>query len=144
LNKNNNPKKWRNSGLYALLAILLAIVVIALASAFFERQPASQETWHYEKFINKVRSGKVERVSLNVDRTKAIVLAQDGRQVLVNLPNDPQLIDLLSSNNVDISVTPQKDEGVWVRLLSSLFLPIFLQVGLFFLAIAIFLTLRNR
>jgi cell division protease FtsH len=129
VNKNNNNKKWRNAGLYALLAI----VVIALASAFFERQPATQETWRYDKFINEVRSGKVERVSLSADRTKAMVPAQDGRQVLVNLPNDPQLIDLLSSNNVDIAVTPQKDEGVWVRFLSSLFLPIFLLVGLFFL-----------
>jgi cell division protease FtsH len=52
---------------------------------------------------------------------------------LVNLPNDPQLINILAENNVDISVLPQREEGVWVRAFSSLFFPILLLVGLFFL-----------
>jgi cell division protease FtsH len=130
VNKNNNNKKWRNAGLYALLAI----VVIALATAFLDRQPQSQATWRYDKFISEVTSGRVESVRLSADRTKAIVPAQDGTQVLVNLlPNDPQLIDFLTKNGVDISVLPQKDDGVWFRALSSLFFPILLLVGLFLL-----------
>ncbi|AFY77621.1 MAG: ATP-dependent zinc metalloprotease FtsH3 [Hydrococcus sp. C42_A2020_068] len=130
MNKNNNNKKWRNAGLYALLAI----VVIALATAFLDRQPQSQATWRYDKFISEVTSGRVESVKLTADRTKAIVPAQDGTQVLVNLlPNDPQLIDFLTKNGVDISVLPQKDDGVWFRALSSLFFPILLLVGLFLL-----------
>ena len=130
MNKNNNNKKWRNAGLYALLAI----VVIALATAFLDRQPQSQATWRYDKFISEVTSGRVESVRLSADRTKAIVPAQDGTQVLVNLlPNDPQLIDFLTKNGVDISVLPQKDDGVWFRALSSLFFPILLLVGLFLL-----------
>jgi cell division protease FtsH len=130
VNKNNNNKKWRNAGLYALLAI----VVIALATAFLDRQPQSQATWRYDKFISEVTSGRVESVKLTADRTKAIVPAQDGTQVLVNLlPNDPQLIDFLTKNGVDISVLPQKDDGVWFRALSSLFFPILLLVGLFLL-----------
>jgi cell division protease FtsH len=130
VNKNNNNKKWRNAGLYALLAI----VVIALATAFLDKQPQAQETWRYDKFIKEVTSGKVESVRLSADRTRAIVPAQDGTQVLVNLlPNDTQLIDILTKNGVDIAVQPQKDEGVWFRFLSSLFFPILLLVGLFFL-----------
>ena len=130
MNKNNNNKKWRNAGLYALLAI----VVIALATAFLDKQPQAQETWRYDRFIKEVTSGKVESVRLSADRTRAIVPAQDGTQVLVNLlPNDTQLIDILTKNGVDISVQPQKDEGVWFRFLSSLFFPILLLVGLFFL-----------
>jgi cell division protease FtsH len=130
VNKNNNNKKWRNAGLYALLAI----VVIALATAFLDKQPQAQETWRYDRFIKEVTSGKVESVRLSADRTRAIVPAQDGTQVLVNLlPNDTQLIDILTKNGVDISVQPQKDEGVWFRFLSSLFFPILLLVGLFFL-----------
>ena len=127
MNKNN--KKWRNAGLYALLLI----VVLALASAFLDRQPQSQATWKYSKLLDEVRSGRVESVRLSADRTRAIVPAQDGTQVLVNLPNDPQLIDILSQHNVDISVLPQKDDGMWFRALSSLFFPILLLVGLFFL-----------
>ncbi|CCI24284.1 ATP-dependent zinc metalloprotease FtsH3 [Microcystis aeruginosa] len=129
MNKNGNNKKWRNAGLYTLLLI----VVLALASAFFDRQPAVQQTWKYSEFLQEVREGKVETVRLSADRQRAIVPTQDGTNVLVNLPNDPQLINILAENNVDISVLPQREEGVWVRAFSSLFFPILLLVGLFFL-----------
>ncbi|KKD36453.1 MAG: ATP-dependent zinc metalloprotease FtsH3 [Limnoraphis robusta] len=122
-------KRWRNAGLYALLAI----VVIALATAFFDKQPQTRETWKYSTFIQEVENKQVERVSLSADRSKALVTAEDGSKVMVNLPPDPGLIDILSQNNVDISVMPQSDEGFWFKALSSLFFPILLLVGLFFL-----------
>ncbi|MEW6493829.1 MAG: ATP-dependent zinc metalloprotease FtsH3 [Cyanobacteriota bacterium] len=122
-------KKWRNAGLYALLAI----VFIALVTAFFDKPTQSRETWKYSRLVQEVQSGKVETVKLSADRTRALVTAQDGKQVLVNLPNDPQLISILANNNVDISVLPQSDDSFWFRALSSLFFPILLLVGLFFL-----------
>jgi cell division protease FtsH len=122
-------KKWRNAGLYALLAI----VVIALATAFLDKPSQNRETWKYSKLIQEVETGKVERVQLSADRTRAVVTAQDGKPVIVNLPNDPQLISILTEHNVDISVLPQSDEGFWFRALSSLFFPVLLLVGLFFL-----------
>jgi len=123
-------KRWRNVGLYALLAF----VVIALATAFFDRQPQSRETWRYSRFIEAVQGNKVERVSISADRTKALVTAVDGSKIAVNLPpNDQDLIDILDRNNVDISVLPQSDDGFWVRALSSLFFPVLLLGGLFFL-----------
>jgi cell division protease FtsH len=122
-------KRWRNAGLYALLAI----VVIALATAFFDKQPQTRDTWKYSTFIQEVEGNRVERVNLSADRTRALVTAQDGEKVLVNLPNDPDLINILSQNNVDISVLPQSDDGFWFKALSSLFFPILLLVGLFFL-----------
>jgi cell division protease FtsH len=128
VNKNNN-KKWRNAGLYALLLI----VVLALGSAFLDRQPEPHTTWKYSKFLEEVRNRTVESVRLSADRTRAKVPTQDGTQVYVNLPSDPQLINILTENGVDISIEPQKDEGMWVRALSSLFFPILLLAGLFFL-----------
>ncbi|WP_026786321.1 ATP-dependent zinc metalloprotease FtsH3 [Planktothrix rubescens] len=122
-------KRWRNAGLYALLAI----VVLALATAFFDKQPQTRESWKYSTFIQEVKSNKVERVSLSSDRSRALVTAQDGSKVIVNLPNDPALIDILTENNVDISVLPQNDESFWFKALSSLFFPVLLLVGLFFL-----------
>lgn len=122
-------KRWRNAGLYALLAI----VVIALGTAFFDKQPQSRETWRYSQFIQEVQKGRVERVSLSSDRTKALVTPLDGEKKVVNLPNDPELIDILSKNNVDIAVLPQTDEGFWFKAASSLFFPVLLLVGLFFL-----------
>ena len=122
-------KRWRNAGLYALLAI----VVIALATALVEKQPPSREVWKYSQFIQEVEGKRVDKINISSDRSKALVTAQDGNKVIVNLPNDPELINILSKNNVDISVLPQSDEGFWVKALSSLFFPILLLVGLFFL-----------
>lgn len=122
-------KKWRNAGLYALLAI----VVIALATAFLDKPSQSRDTWKYSKLIQEVQNDRVETVKLSADRTRALVTAQDGKQVLVNLPNDPQLISILANKGVDISVLPQNDESFWFRALSSLFFPVLLLVGLFFL-----------
>ncbi|MCG6133810.1 MAG: ATP-dependent zinc metalloprotease FtsH3 [Nostoc sp. LLA-1] len=122
-------KRWRNAGLYALLFI----VVIALGTAFFDKQPQTRETWRYSQFIQEVEQGKVDRVSLSADRSTALVTSSDGDKKVVTLVNDPELINTLTTRGVDISVLPQTDEGFWFRALSSLFFPVLLLVGLFFL-----------
>ena len=126
-----NNKRWRNAGLYALLAI----VVIALATAFFDRQPQNLTTWKYSQFIQAVENHKIEKVRISADRSQARFTnpSEPTGQVVVNLPNDAQLIGVLTQNNVDISVSPPNDEGAWVKVFSSLFLPILLLIGLFFL-----------
>ncbi|ELS01218.1 ATP-dependent metalloprotease FtsH [Xenococcus sp. PCC 7305] len=128
MSKNNN-KKWRNAGLY----VLLAIVVIALGTAFLDQKPQSQQRWAYSKLIDEVQNNKVEIVQISADRTKARVTDLMGNPILVNLPNDPELIDILMKNDVDIAVLPESDQGAWFGILSSLFFPILLLVGLFFL-----------
>ena len=128
MSKDNN-KKWRNAGLY----VLLAIVVVALGTAFLDKQPQASQTWPYSRLIDEVQNNKVETVKISADRTQAQVIDREGTPILVNLPNDPELIDILSENNVDIAVRPQNDEGWLFRALSSLLFPILLLVGLFFL-----------
>ena len=127
MSKDN--KKWRNAGLY----VLLAIVVVALGTAFLDKQPQASQTWPYSKLIDEVQADKVETVKISADRTRAQVIDREGTPILVNLPNDPQLIDILSENGVDIAVLPQGDEGWLFRALSSLLFPILLLVGVFFL-----------
>ena len=123
-------KRWRNAGLYALLAI----VVIALATAFIDRQPPANAPMRYSDFIQAVESKQVEKASISSDRSRAVIQKKDGEKFAVNLvPNDAKLIDTLTKNDVDISVLPQQDEGFWLRALSSLFFPVLLLVGLFFL-----------
>ena len=124
-------KRWRNAGLY----VLLAIVVLALATAFFDGKPQARETWRYSKLIEEVQTGQVAKIGISADRSEALVIKDDpeATRVMVNLPNDPDLIDLLTQNNVDISVLPPNDEGFWLRALSTFFVPILLLVGLFFL-----------
>jgi len=122
-------KRWRNAGLY----VLLAIVVIALGTTFFDKRSPSNEKWIYSQFIQEVENRQVEKVSISADRSKALAQAQDGTKIEVNLPPDPDLINILTENGVDISVSRQSDDSVWLKSLSSLFFPILLLVGLFFL-----------
>jgi cell division protease FtsH len=121
-------KRWRNAGLYALLVV----VVVFLATALLDNQPDTRDTWRYSQFIQEVQQDRVEKVSISADRSRALVTAEDGRKIMVNLPNDPELVNILTSNNVDISVTPQADDNVWVRVLSTLLIPFLLLVVLFF------------
>jgi cell division protease FtsH len=133
-------KRWRNVGLYALLAI----VVISLATAFIDgRQPQSRNTMPYSDFIQRVEAGKpkagetentkIGKVRISADRSVAR-FREGNIEVSVNLPNDPELIDILTKDGVDIAVMPQAEGGdFWFKALSSLFFPILLLVGLFFL-----------
>jgi len=115
--------------------VLLAIVVIALATAFLDQQPQARKTARYSDFIKAVESGQVEgTVSISADRTQALYTDPEGSgKISVNLPNDPELIQILTNKNLDVRVMPQSDDGFWLRAFSSLFFPILLLVGLFFL-----------
>lgn len=121
-------KRWRNAGLYALLVI----VVVFLATALLDRQPQSTASWRYSQFIDRVESGQVEKVNISADRSRALVTTSDGQRVAVNLPADPELLNILQTNSVDISVSPQAEDNVWARVLSTLLIPFLLLVVLFF------------
>jgi cell division protease FtsH len=112
--------------------VLLAIVVVVLATVLFERPTPNIQTWRYSRFIAEVEKNQVERVRIRPDRSMAEVATSDGTKVEVNLPNDPDLLKILMDHKVDISVRPPEDDSLW-RLLSSLFVPILILVGLFFL-----------
>ena len=77
----------------------------------------------------KLQNQKVEKIGISADRTQAQVITQEGDRVMVNLPpNDPDLINILQENDVDIAVLPQGDDGLWFRVLSSLLVPVLLLV----------------
>jgi cell division protease FtsH len=123
-------KRWRNAGLY----VLLVVVVIALATTFFDQPRIETQSWRYSKFIDEVRQGRIESVAVSSDKSQARFAAPDGTgRIVVNLPQDPGLVDILTSNNVDISVQPTQDESALVRVFSALVIPVLLLVALFFL-----------
>ena len=59
--------------------------------------------------------------------------AIDGRRATVTLPNDPDLIDILAQNGVDISVAESESTGSYVGALANFLFPILAFAGLFFL-----------
>jgi cell division protease FtsH len=121
-------KRWRNVGLYALLVV----VVIFLATALWDNRQPPSKTWRYSEFINQVSTGQVEKVAIRSDRQFAQAKANDGETYVVNLPNDPELLDILQKNNVDISVTQQGEDNGLARVFSTLLIPFLLLVVLFF------------
>ena len=123
-------KRWRNAGLY----VLLVVVVIALATAFFEQPRIETESWRYSRFINQVENGSIEKVYISADRTQARFPDPTGeeRRIVVNLPSDPGLVDILTENSVDIEVQRQAEENRLLQVLSTLLIPILLLVVLFF------------
>jgi cell division protease FtsH len=110
----------------------LVVVVIFLATALLDRQPETQETWRYSQFIQNVEQNQVEKVSISSDRSRATVTTQDGSKVGVNLVSDPDLLDILTRNDVDIAVAPQPEDNVFARVFSTLLIPFLLLVVLFF------------
>ncbi|MEL6327996.1 MAG: ATP-dependent metallopeptidase FtsH/Yme1/Tma family protein, partial [Cyanobacteria bacterium J06626_23] len=124
-------KRWRNAGLY----VLLVVVVIALATVFFESPGQEIESWRYSRFVDEAQAGRIEKVYISSDRTQAEFPdpSGSGARVRVNLPSDPGLVDILTSNNVDIDVKrPSDDSGRWIQLFSTLLIPVLLLVVLFF------------
>ncbi|MEY3302622.1 MAG: ATP-dependent zinc metalloprotease FtsH [Pseudanabaena sp.] len=135
-NKNdNNNKKWKNFGLYALLGI----VVITLGTTLLDSQPPTQGEWRYSKLLEEIRKkpAGVSRITLSPDRTFAEVTVPGGpegkKKVRVNLPNDPEFGKVVQENKIELDVAPRRTDGALVQTLSSLILPILLLVGLFFL-----------
>ena len=89
--------------------------------------------WRYSDFVGAVEKGKVERVRFSKDGTQLQLTAVDGRRATVVLPNDPELVDILARNGVDISVSEGDQQGNYVALLGNILFPLIAFGGLFFL-----------
>ncbi|MEW5308566.1 MAG: hypothetical protein WDW38_000514 [Sanguina aurantia] len=90
-------------------------------------------SWRYSEFITAVENGKVERVRFSKDGSQLQLTAVDGRRATVTLPNDPDLVDILAKNGVDISVSEGEQQGNYVALLGNILFPLIAFGGLFFL-----------
>jgi len=90
-------------------------------------------TWRYSEFIKTVIGGKIERVRFSKDGSSLQLTAVDGRRASVTLPNDPELVDILAKNGVDISVSEGDQQGNTASLFGNLLFPLLAFGGLFFL-----------
>ena len=89
--------------------------------------------WRYSDFLNAVKKGKVERVRFSKDGSALQLTAVDGRRASVIVPNDPDLIDILAMNGVDISVAEGESPNSLFNIVGNLLFPLLAFAGLFFL-----------
>ncbi|PKA66356.1 ATP-dependent zinc metalloprotease FTSH, chloroplastic [Apostasia shenzhenica] len=89
--------------------------------------------WRYSEFLNAVKKGKVERVRFSKDGGILQLTAVDGRRATVIVPNDPDLIDILAMNGVDISVSEGDAGNGLFNFLGNLIFPFLAFAGLYIL-----------
>ena len=66
-------------------------------------------------------------------RAAPVACFSRSRRATVVLPSDPDLVDILAKNGVDISVSEGEQQGNVVSLLGNLLFPLIAFGGLFFL-----------
>jgi len=122
--KNDFKKNryYRNIGLY----LLVIIISITILSSFFETQSTSQEMT-YSQFLKEVEANNIASVTI-VDNAISGRLA-NGTQFTTYSPNDPEMMNILRSKNIEIEAKPPVEVSWWMRLLSSL-LPMLLIIGI--------------
>ncbi len=106
-----------------------------MGTAFLDKPTASNASrlLRYSDFIEAVEENQISRVLLSPDQGTAQIVENDGQRSEVNLAPDQDLLKLLSEHDVDIAVQPTRQPSPWQQAASSLFFPILLLGGLFFL-----------
>lgn len=122
-NNNNNNNKFR--GIFVWLAIALILVTIFNQFNLTTSSPSGRNV-EYSKFLEEVKSGKVNRVIME-GRTLLGTL-NDGKQIITYAPPDLWLVSDLLKNNVQFEARPEKEESFLTNLFVSWF-PMILLIG---------------
>lgn len=101
----NRTRGWKRALLYGLLTVVAAIPGLILL-LFLDKAPTETSTWRYSEMIEQVEKKQVKAIRLDRAHSKAIVTTQAGTNVLVNLPNDPDLVKILTQKQVAVSTVP--------------------------------------
>ncbi|MEO0853765.1 MAG: ATP-dependent metallopeptidase FtsH/Yme1/Tma family protein, partial [Cyanobacteria bacterium J06648_11] len=130
-------KKWRNVGLYTLLAI---VVISLVATIVGPNQSAPRREMSYSDLFHNIERGRVTEVAVRDGGRLAVAKldadATGGDNVYVNmLPgNLPELVDILHENDVAFDIRPIETGGnPLLQIASTLLFPLLILAGLFFL-----------
>jgi cell division protease FtsH len=112
---NNTPggKFYRNMGFY----LLFLIIVVSLVTSFMQQEIPPQ-AFTYTEFIDLVKENEVESVTI-MDKN-ILGSLRDGTNFTTYAPEDPQLIEILRNQNVNIDAKPPTEPSWWSRILGSL------------------------
>ncbi len=112
---NNTPggKFYRNMGFY----LLFLIIVVSLVTSFMQQEIPPQ-AFTYTEFIDLVKGNEVESVTI-MDKN-ILGHLKDGTNFTTYAPEDPQLIEILRNQNVNIDAKPPTEPSWWSRILGSL------------------------
>ncbi|WP_017324919.1 ATP-dependent zinc metalloprotease FtsH [Synechococcus sp. PCC 7336] len=126
-----NNKKWRNVGLYALLAVVLGLVTLNL----FNGGSPTPKQMSYSELLHRVESRQVSQVVLENGSLAIVKLEPNNeeRRVELPVPLPDDFSQTLLDNNVLFDVKPVQKDSPLLRILGQLFIPLLIIGFLFFL-----------
>ena len=109
-----------------ILWVVIAVVLMSVFNNFAPRGERDDLTLSYTQFIQAVRTGQVQQVSIDDNVVKGKM--QTGEMFRTYAPNDPHLVDDLLEGGVDIKALPPEQPSFLMQLLVS-FGPILLLIA---------------
>ena len=108
--------------------ILWAVIAVVLMSVFngFNQHTVPASTLSYSQFINEVKAGRVKTV--HIDGRKVDGITTGGEKFSTYSPNDPQMVNDLLANDVEIQASPPEQRSLLLDILISWF-PMLLLIG---------------
>jgi cell division protease FtsH len=107
-----------------LIWATISIVMIVLFNLFNQPQTA-QHKLNYSEFLQSVENGEV--IAVKIQGQKITGLMVEDKRFQTYAPSDPQMVDTLLKNKVQVTAEPEEDGG-WYTLLLSWF-PMLLLIG---------------
>ena len=111
-----------------VLWIIIAAVMMAVFNNFIaKRDPFSDIS--YSRFIADVENQQVRSAEIDPDNRTITGYYVDNRRFVTYMPQDPQLVDQLLENNVEVMTKPIEQRSLFVEILISWF-PMLLLIGI--------------
>ena len=105
--------------------LVIALVLMTVFNQFSARQP-SQKPMDYSQFIEEVRSGNVEKVTIEGKLVKGV--KKSGEKFMTYPPQDIWMVSDLLKNNVKVEAKPEEEQGFLMQVFISWF-PMLLLIG---------------
>ena len=85
--------------------IIISLILLGLFNVFKNSQNNySSITYTYSTLLNKAQTGEIKSVEIQGNNIKGVY--SNGKSFITYSPNDPNLIEKLSSKGVSISAAP--------------------------------------
>jgi cell division protease FtsH len=109
-----------------ILWVVIAVVLMTVFNNFGARTTHNDDSWSYSQFIDAVKSGQVQQVTIDEKIIKGKM--QTGESFKTYSPNDPHLIDDLLASGVEIKAQPPEQPSMLMQIFIS-FGPILLLIA---------------
>jgi cell division protease FtsH len=116
-----------NDALKNILILLVAGLVLLGVFQAFSRQLTGGQPVPYNQFIEEVKAGRVQRVTIADNGLEITADRRDGTRLSTTNPRDDKLVDTLFAHDVVINQERPSSNLLWSLILN--FLPILLLIG---------------